>query len=64
MALNPPKNVSDPPDQFDDDYWKWVMYRQPKLVGWLEIESLSKRLQREADEDYAERQRQQASRRD
>jgi len=56
-GMEPPETAEDPPDQFDDDYWRWSYYRKPKLVGWLETEELSKRLQREADEEYAARRR-------
>jgi hypothetical protein len=54
-----PLNLHEPvcADPWDDDYYRWERYRKPKLVGWLEIESLSKRLQQQADDDYAERQR-------
>ena len=57
LDLEPPETVSDPPDQFDDDYWRWSYYRRPKLVGWLDIEEFSKRLKQQVDDEYAARQR-------
>jgi hypothetical protein len=41
LDLEPPKTAANPPDQFDDDFWRWSYYRSPKLAGWLEIEALS-----------------------
>jgi hypothetical protein len=47
LNMEPPEDSE--PDIFNDDYWRWVRKRMPKLEGLLRIEELSKRLQTEAD---------------
>jgi hypothetical protein len=37
-------------DIYDDDYWRWVMYRKP-VTGLKRIEELSRRLEQEAERE-------------
>jgi hypothetical protein len=62
-----PFSIPDPPipaDQdsgaelrFDDDYWRDQRYRAPKLVGFLPIEELEKKLRADASAEYQQRVR-------
>jgi len=56
--MEPPETATDPPDIYQDDYWRWSMYRAPKLASVLDIDELAKTLQQQADQEYAARERQ------